>query len=443
MEMNNYEKEGLSLLEIFRVMVGYNKKSKIRTLCVFAGVALVVFLVLALGYNKDKEIYSSEFNYLVETFDGNTYIDGTKFIYLDLISEETLKGIKANNEQFNDVDVTGIVRNDAITIARNKKDESVYAFTVTIKKKYFSSKEQAKDFVMEIAKVPQTVTNQMLEKLDYTRALISYAQYDQTYDDKIADLENQCSVINDIFTELLEKYGDRYLDESYDNERISSLQKKAQKIIDNLNLTSLKQELENNDYVYDYENSLPLLQTKIAYQKDQKDLVDKKITAISTEIDRQLAASSGTSATVEGLNNQLGALLIQKEELENSISKLQSKIDHGATTDDTEFQAELTQAYDSLVELTEKTTNVKKAVVLQNQKIYFNSNTVVTESGGLSNLIMIAASLGLGLGLAVLVNLVMDYEKYKKYILYGVQLDTKKIENNKEEKIESNTEKKE
>ena len=56
---------------------------------------------------------------------------------------------------------------------------------------------------------------------------------------------------------------------------------------------------------------------------------------------------------------------------------------------------------------------------------------------------MLAASLGLGLGLAVLVNLVMDYEKYKKYILYGVPLDTKKIENNKEENIESNTETKE
>ena len=146
------------------------------------------------------------------------------------------------------MDVTGIVRNDAITIARNKKDESVYAFTVTIKKKYFSSKEQAKNFVMEIAKVPQTVTNQMLEKLDYTRALISYAQYDQTYDDKIADLENQCSVINDIFTELLEKYGDRYLDETYDNERISSLQKKAQKIIDNLNSTIIT-EVEGDKHI--------------------------------------------------------------------------------------------------------------------------------------------------------------------------------------------------
>ena len=434
--MENYydEKEGLSLLEVIKVMIGYNKKSKIRALCVFLGVTLVVLLVIIFGYNRSKSMYVSEFNYLVETFDGNTYVDGTKFIYLDLISEDTLREIKKNDSKFDGVDVEGIIEDDAISIERNLADESIYAFTLTVKSKYFKNKDQAKSFVTEIAKVPQTITNKMLDKLDYTKALVSFATYDKTYDDMIADLINQANVIEGIFTELINKYGDRYLDENYNTLKISSLQKKAVKAIDNLNLNTLKEELSVNDYVYDYQNTLPLLEIQIAYQKDQKVLVENKITSISAEIDRQLAASSGASATIEGLNTQLAELLIKKEDLDNSITKLQSKIDNGATTDDTAFKNKLNNAYEALVDLTNETTELKKTVVLQNQKIYFNSNSVVTAEGGFSTLVTIGASIVLGLGVAVLVNLVLDYEKYKKYILTKDSVDSKKEENKEVEK---------
>ena len=434
--MENYydEKEGLSLLEIIKVMIGYNIKSKIRALCVFLGVTLVVLLVIIFGYNKSKAKYVSEFNYLVETFDGNTYVDGTKFIYLDLISEETLREIKENDPRFKNLDVESIIQDDAISIERNHADESIYAFTLTIKQKYFKSKEQAKDFVTEIAKVPQTTTNKMLEKLDYTKALVSFETYDQTYEDKLADLVNQVNVIKGIYTELIEKYGDRYLDEAYNNAKISSLQKKTIKAIDNLNIDILSEELSTNDYVYDYENTLPLLNIKIDYQKDSLALVEKKITAISDEIDRQLAASGSAAAMVEGLNAQLAELLIKKEDLSNSITKLQSKIDNGATTDDSVFKQKLNQAYESLVELTNDTTELKKTVVLQNQKIYFDSNRVVTEQGGFSTLVTVAASVLLGLAVAILVNLVMDYEKYKKAVLSKDTLEPKKNENQKVEK---------
>lgn len=430
--MENYyeEKEGLSLLEVIKVMIGYNKKSKIRALCVFLGVTLVVLLVIIFGYNRSKSMYVSEFNYLVETFDGNTYVDGTKFIYLDLISEDTLREIKKNDSKFDGVDVEGIIEDDAISIERNLADESIYAFTLTVKSKYFKNKDQAKAFVTEIAKVPQTITNKMLDKLDYTKALVSFATYDKTYDDMIADLINQANVIEGIFTELINKYGDRYLDENYNTLKISSLQKKTVKAIDNLNLNALKEELSVNDYVYDYQNTLPLLEIQIAYQKDQKVLVENKITSISAEIDRQLAASSGASATIEGLNTQLAELLIKKEDLDNSITKLQSKIDNGATTDDTAFKNKLNNAYEALVDLTNETTELKKTVVLQNQKIYFNSNSVVTAEGGFSTLVTIAASVILGLAAAILVNLVMDYEKYKKAVLSNT-LEPKK--NDKEE----------
>ena len=134
MENNtNIEQDGLNIFEFLKVMIGYNKKGLIRLACVTVGVALVAFLILVFGYNRSKDYYVSEFNYLVETFDGDTYLDGTKFIALDLISEESLKKVKESNEQFNSIDIDAMLKQDDISIKRNEAP-SMYAFTISVKK---------------------------------------------------------------------------------------------------------------------------------------------------------------------------------------------------------------------------------------------------------------------------------------------------------------------
>jgi hypothetical protein len=347
MENMEREPEGLSVIELVKVMIGYNKKSKIRLLCVFAGVALVCLLAILLFYNKSHEVYSTQFNYLVETFEGNTYYDGTKFIYLDLISEESLTQIKEGNNDFSNINVNGILAENDITIERNT-NESIYAFTLTVKKKYFNSVNQAKEFVKAIAEIPVNTTNEMLAKIDYTNALYSYINYDKSYEDKIDDLITQANLINNFYTNIIGKYGDRLLEANFNNSTISSMQKKAAKEIENLNLTALSEELATHTYVYDYETTLPLLIIKKEDAKNQLDVVENKITAVKAEIDRQLTASGDASATVEGLNTTLASLLVQKEDLVSSIQRYQDKIDYGETTDTTSFDNKLLNSYNTL-----------------------------------------------------------------------------------------------
>lgn len=425
--------EGLSVFELIKVMIGYKRNSKIRFLSVFVGVALICLLAILLWYNKSREVYVTQFNYLIETFDGNTYYDGTKFIYLDLVSEESLNKIKNSNPEFSNIDVNAILSENDITIERNT-DESIYAFTLTIKKKYFNSSNQAKAFVGAIANIPLDTTNEMLKQIDYTNALYSYTNYDMTYEDKINDLISQATLINNFYANIITKYGDRLLDSNFSLNTISSLQKKAIKTIENLNLSSLSEELNTHNYVYDYETTLPLLEIKKADAENQLSIVENKITAVKQEIDRQLDKSSGASAMVEGLNTTLAGLLVQKEELNSRIKKYQDKIDYGQTTDTTVFDQKLSKSYDTLAELTQEITNLHKSVLTTNQKVYFDSNNVVTKTGGVSIVVTIGLSLVLGLGIAMLTNLVMDLAKYKRMVLLGNT--TSLSEDSKEEKKE-------
>lgn len=433
MENNtNIEQDGLNIFEFLKVMIGYNKKGLIRLACVTVGVALVAFLILVFGYNRSKDYYVSEFNYLVETFDGDTYLDGTKFIALDLISEESLKKVKESNEQFNSIDIDAMLKQDDISIKRNEAP-SMYAFTISVKKSCFQSSNQAAEFIKAIASIPQTTTNKMISQINNSGALTSYIEYDMTYEAKIDDLIAQTNVINSIYASLIEKYSDRNINEEFgEGVKISTLQTKASKMITNMHLDELKAVAESNYYVYDYESALPILENKLTNYNERLDVVSNKIKAISDEIDRQLASAS--NANVDGLNSQLAALLIEKEDLNHNITLVQNKITYGATTDTTEYDAKLTGYYNSVKELTDEAIRVQKYVLTYNQKVYFDSNNVVTRTGGLSTIISIIVSVVIGFVVALIVNLIFDLTPYKQYHLSKVRAakEEKEVTENKD-----------
>lgn len=435
MENNtNIEQDGLNIFEFLKVMIGYNKKGLIRLASVTVGVALVVFLILVFGYNKSKDYYVSEFNYLVETFDGDTYFDGTKFIALDLISEESLKKVKESNEQFNSIDIAAMLKEDDISIERNEAP-SMYAFTISVKKSCFQSRNQAAEFVKAIASIPQTTTNKMISQINNSGALTSYTEYDMTYEAKIDDLIAQTKVINSIYASLIEKYSDRNINEEFgESVKISTLQTKASKMIMNMHLDQLKAVGELNYYVYDYESELPILENKLANYNDRLVVVSNKITSICNEIDRQLTSAS--NANVDGLNSQLAALLVEKEELTYNITLVQNKITYGATTDTTEYDAKLTGYFNSIKELTDEATRVQKYVLTYNQNVYFDSNNVVTRTGGLSTILSIVVSAVIGFVVALIVNLIFDLTPYKQYHLSKVRAtkEEKETIENKENK---------
>lgn len=428
MENSTRVQEGISLLELLKVMFGYNKKGRIRFLCVALGVALVTLLAVLFGYNNKKENYESKFNYLVESFDGNTYLDGTKFIQLDLISEENLTKIKESDSSFSNIDVDGMLDSDSISIVRNTGDEEIYAFTLVVKKSFFNSSTQAEKFVRAIADTPKNITNEMIDKLNYGSALDSYTNYDESYETKINDLITQRELITATYLTLIEKYGERYLDSSFgDNQTLMTIQNKALKLMANLELENLSKEVNTKGYVLNYDKALPELTIKLDDCNARLAVVNTKIESIKSEI-----GSSGASTTADGLNQILANLIVEREDLNTEIEKLNTKISNGKTADTKSFDEKLANAYDTLEELTDELTNAHKFVLKQNQKVYFASKNVVTKTGGLSLLFTIAITVVAGLGVAVLVNLIMDLYNYKEAVLKGI-LEVSKKEETKED----------
>jgi hypothetical protein len=129
----------------------------------------------------------------------------------------------------------------------------------------------------------------------------------------------------------------------------------------------------------------------------------------------------------------LASLLVQKEDLVSSILRYQDKIDYGETTDITSFDNKLLNFY-TLDSLTKEIIILHKSILTTNQKIYYDSNNVVTKTGGVSIVITIGLSLALGLGVAMITNLVMDLSNYKKVVISKNDFSKKndKEEENKE-----------
>lgn len=423
-----YPKENTYTLgELIKVMIGCNRKSRIRGAIIAVSLFLISFLVLFFGYYRPSKQYVSVFNYGISTFDGVTYYDGTQYNYLDMINIDNLTQVKDSDPQFKNIDVERLYYSDSIKIARNtnEKTSNVYGLTISAKSSYFSNFDQAKAFIEAVIAEPIDITNEMLDKINNERYLNEYKTNSYSYDQLVTALMSQAQLIIDGYDYLLEQYNNRYLaNENGSSLRIQDVKTKAVNKISSLELSNLKRVLETKPYVYDYESELPVLEADLASLRYEYDLVDNQISVLQAEISSQIQASTSTSVTVEGLNSELSALLMQKETLDLKITLTEEKITNGATVDTTAYDARLEKTYNELKTLTTELTAVEKEVYKSRQNVYYESNSVITEtSNGLLKVLIV--SVGVAVLGAFIVNLFMDLKKYHNSL----------IENKEEKKV--------
>ena len=143
-----YEEEGISLGQIFKVMFLRWKLLLIITASIF----VIGMLGTQLIYNKLKTRYSSTIEYVnvLGATDG-TYIDNSIFNYRDIIKLSNLQTVKESSDDFKSIDVEKINKDEAITLTK-KFDETTktYLYTISVKAKYFSDKNQAKEFINSV-----------------------------------------------------------------------------------------------------------------------------------------------------------------------------------------------------------------------------------------------------------------------------------------------------
>ena len=209
--------------------------------------------------------------------------------------------------------------------------------------------------------------------------------------------------------------------------KLNDLFLQVKSTISSMQLDTLNEIVENKSYVNDYEKELPLLQTTLDSLTDDLNLVNKKIKAIQDEIERQINLGASAS-TLDSLNSTLGPLLISKEEITNKISIIENQINYGDTQDTSDFDATLEDDYQTRLGITNEYTYVQKNLHRSYQKIFYSTNNIVEEVGGMGTLTSVGLPVILGLLAAMIVNLVIDLPKYSQLVK-----EKKKEENDKTE----------
>ena len=101
------EEKKLTVKQFFTVLIGINRKARIRFGIVAGALFLVTLLVILLVYNPMKGVYTSTWKYDVTTFleDDSAYLDGTKFSGQELVLYQNLDRIVKSNEDFSSIDL--------------------------------------------------------------------------------------------------------------------------------------------------------------------------------------------------------------------------------------------------------------------------------------------------------------------------------------------------
>ena len=193
--------------------------------------ALGGYLGFSFGLNKTREKMVSSFGYDInvkpktelvgdkitdeDRANQQLYLsDGSLFSYTDVISEARMKAVQeANKDAFGKINISKMAKEGGMQIDRASYTDSttgktVYEYPAKYKisatKKYFSSKQQAKDFIEALVNYELTVAesaNNIYEVENYLseNSNSNYGLY-------VKNLKDQYTAINDCYSDLLEEF---------------------------------------------------------------------------------------------------------------------------------------------------------------------------------------------------------------------------------------------
>ena len=479
MENEFYEEDGVSILQIFKVMFLRWK----LLLIIAASIFVVGILGTQLIYNRMTTKYESTIEYanvLGET-DG-TYINNSIFNYRDIIKLSNLNSVKESSDDFKSIDVESIIKNEAITLSKKLDETSkTYLYTISIKAKYFSDKNQAKEFIKGIFNVAVNDLVSIYEKSDNKSYLTAYNDC-RDYESQIDALYNELNFIDTNYTSLLKIYPASSVDGKnisayqvlFQNKYGQVVEKTTETTSNTTNTTNntnetttkktvttikykviedLKNELSAKKYVKDFDsNKASLLNKKAALEKQIEDnnviieALEDKIVLYNTGKDRNasgyvadpndLMISGTTNDAFTPLTTEISKLQKENAELSGDIAIIDAQIAaNGGDADEVAaFETKLTSLYNSLANSADEYTTVSSSVVKNYSKAEYTSKALET-TGGLNLIISVLLSLIAGLVVACIVNLIIDREKLKPGYFdkeYNSKKEEKVIENKEE-----------
>ncbi|MFA6861301.1 MAG: hypothetical protein WCR56_02850 [Bacilli bacterium] len=281
--------------------------AKITWFVAMGATFLACLLGIQYGYTKNKQIYTADGSV---NFPGATealYPNGTAFNASDLISAKNLNKVVDSNDEFTGIDITKMIKDAGVSISKDTNPNYVvktttsststtdttsgnYAkynnhFTITVKAKYFSGSDQARDFVAAIYNLPIQNAVSQYSAMTFASNLNYSKNTEISLNDQLNYLSAQYDYLLSSYKTLATTYADQYLTINDVTQSISS-----------------------------YENSL------IANYAQLK--VDELVNTINVNGYLRLAAT----ATADEIASAKASLNNQKTTMVNSVTNLQSQL---------------------------------------------------------------------------------------------------------------------
>ena len=208
------EKQGISIGDIFKKIW----HAKITLGVTFVAVMVVGVLGIQYLYSKPSEKYTAGLTYNFEGAAEGKYPNGTTFNYQSIISLDSLAAIKDSNDSYKDVDIDGLVQDNAISITLVPQEVTVETeqttstitrlntFTFEASCSYFPNDTIAKSFISDLLNLQYTYAVGLYDAIDYDANLV-LANSATTYESQITYLNEQAQYILTSYDELKELFG--------------------------------------------------------------------------------------------------------------------------------------------------------------------------------------------------------------------------------------------
>lgn len=411
--MNEQIEKGISLIDLWKVI--WNRK-------IILGIISVIILILGIiaikfGYNPNKVIVSTTFEYTFPGVENGKYPNGQKFDYRDIVGLKTLEAATNSKDMFANINIeemydeADITINKVYTTKNGTEVEVLNTYRIEALAKYFNNEKVAKDFLLTLINMPYDKAISSIDKLTFDGYLISSSKSAQ-YDSEIDFLIKQRDLLKNGYAKLIETYDDQYIG----TKKISEYQIDVARYFTDNNIDLLVVGLNNSDYVKNIESYLSQLNLELKnLEKDQTDnnaLKDALEAEVKTLVG-YYGNSAGSISTYEEFNKQIAECIKKAIQIAREIRTIEDKIrSQGVTSSDkTAFENQIKSFYDELVKLTNDYEKVTKEIYLNNSNIYYSKSSVVEYNGGISMPIAAVASLIVGFGIACVAILIVDLPK--------------------------------
>lgn len=402
------EEQGVSFGRIVKVAFHRWKLLLIITLAV----GLVGFFGIYFGYNYLFNVYNTTFSYSGSGLATETMADNTTFNYKSLISRDTLTEIKNSKEEYSTIDVEGLLKGNAFSIARKVDgDSKEISYTISIKRNKMPSADITRDFFIDIANYPLEKDKAYVADSTFDSAL-KKIETAEKFEDEVDLLSTQANTLIAGYNTMKGLNISTTL-----SDKIASNIYTINSTIDSSKVSLLKNMIINYGLAPDYSkiDIESLNQTKKVLvgddglggeKKDNNDLIDD----IKNQI-KDLAAAG--SAQVTSLGERMESLIVRNHNIDLEVRQIDAQIaNYNKKATDVEgheqFVKETTKIYNELKAEIEDYKVAMKEVYVDNAEVTFANTNVLDVTKSMSILYSILIPVLVGFVAGLIVNLIVD-----------------------------------